>query len=150
MKHRDWLIQQGLSKPGARGRLSKDAVAALNKAIAAGTKFTDWPKNGERINGNSDVMLPRSNSNNDDKDHAVKIKSRSATHEYSTVYGIDTRLRRPVVIAFQWCAKCLVQVRYCSHDIPQLPEYMGGGNAFITKPTETDLESYAALWRDVP
>jgi len=42
---REWLVPQGLAKPG-RGKFSKAAHAALAEAIKAGTKFSDYPKNG--------------------------------------------------------------------------------------------------------
>lgn len=43
---REWLAAKGLAKPGARGRFSLDAKAALNKAVSDGIEFSDWPKVG--------------------------------------------------------------------------------------------------------
>lgn len=40
MRRRDWLVQQGLAKPG-RGKFSNDAKAALAKAEAEGVVFDD-------------------------------------------------------------------------------------------------------------
>ena len=41
---RDWLADKGLAKRGTRGKFSNAAHAALNEALASGTKFSDWPK----------------------------------------------------------------------------------------------------------
>lgn len=43
MKARDALVKQGLAKPG-RGKFSNDAKQWLNAQVAAGVKFSDYPK----------------------------------------------------------------------------------------------------------
>ena len=40
---REWLVSQGLAKPG-RGKFSKAAHQALAKALGEGIKFSDYPK----------------------------------------------------------------------------------------------------------
>ena len=44
-KARDYLVSQGLAKPG-RGRFSSEAKAALVEAIASGMTFTDFVGEG--------------------------------------------------------------------------------------------------------
>lgn len=41
---RDYLVSKGLAKPG-RGKFSNAAKDELARALSAGTKFSDWPKN---------------------------------------------------------------------------------------------------------
>lgn len=43
---REWLAARKLAIAGARGKFSKDALKALNKAIAEGQSFSDWDENG--------------------------------------------------------------------------------------------------------
>lgn len=38
---RDWLAEQGLAKKGARGRFSREAIAAIVKAESEGMKFDE-------------------------------------------------------------------------------------------------------------
>lgn len=43
---REYLVERDLAKPG-RGKFSKVAHAALEKALAEGVKFSDYPKAGK-------------------------------------------------------------------------------------------------------
>ena len=40
---RQYAARLGLAQPGARGRLSKEAHSAINKALAEGMRFSDVP-----------------------------------------------------------------------------------------------------------
>lgn len=44
MKAREYLVEKGLAKAGARGRFSREGKAALIEAVANGVVFDDWPK----------------------------------------------------------------------------------------------------------
>lgn len=46
MKAREYLASKGLAIAGARGKFSNAAKVELDRAMAAGTKFSDWPKSG--------------------------------------------------------------------------------------------------------
>lgn len=161
MKAREYAISLGLAKPG-KGKLSKAAHAAIQLAIDTGQVFDDY-KDGKVVKNDNGTNRTRNQHRNDgvhtgsrsnstnrldnrteENQEVQKIKSRPVTHEYSTIWGIDMSLRRPVVIAYQWCAVCLYQVRYCSHDIPQLPEYVGGGNGFTVEPTRAEIDAHVA------
>jgi hypothetical protein len=158
MKAREYAISLGLAKAG-RGKLSKDAHAAIQLAIETGQVFEDYKDgrvvkndNGSNRNnnhggirgvhaGNGDDSNSGSHGGQDERARETEeIKSNPVTHDYSVVYGIDVmRLSRPVVIAFEYCSKCLLQVKYCLHDIPQLPEYLGGGDGSVTYPTTEEM-----------
>jgi hypothetical protein len=136
MKAREYAISLGLAK-ASRGKLSKEAHSAIQKAIADGMEFTDYGDKKKGSGENINVKLPVTNSNNvNETSEPIKIKSRPATHKYSTIYGVDTRGRSGIVIAFQYCSKCISQVKYCSHAIPQLPEWIGGGDGLTVQPTQ--------------
>ena len=47
---REWLAAQGLAKPGARGKFSREAQAALSKALAGGMEFSDLIAREEKAN----------------------------------------------------------------------------------------------------
>lgn len=149
MKAREYAISRGLAKEG-RGKLSFAAHAAIKQAIADGMEFEDY-KDGKVVKNDSNSSGASThksrvsrNSGNENASGSggesgiegpTAIKSRPVTHEYSTIYGIDIRGRSPIVIAFQYCSVCIVQVRYCSHEIPQLPAWIGGGDGLINQPT---------------
>lgn len=111
---REYAISLGLAQPG-RGKLSKLAHEAIDKAIQQGMVFGD----------SSTPVVERQ-----------EIKSSPVTHKYNTVWGVCTRGRSNLPIAFQYCAKCFRQVTYCLHDIPQLPHWVGGGDAFLEYPAQ--------------
>ena len=146
MKAREYAISKGLAKPG-RGKLSAAAHTAIKQAIADGVEIEDYA-NGKVVRNEPTVSRRGTSRSHDgpvgseireEKEEApTEIKSRPVVHEYSTIYGVDVRGRSPIVIAFQYCSKCVVQVRYCSHETPQLPEWVGGGNGLIAQPTEEE------------
>lgn len=154
MKAREYAISKGLAKAG-RGKLSAAAHTAIKQAIADGMQFDDYKDgkvirnvatdnaNGTRVHADrsGSAACAKDNSQATGSDQPVEIKSRPVTHEYSTIYGIDVRGRSPLVIAFQYCSKCIVQVRYCSHEHPELPEWIGGGPGFIEYPTQEQVDT---------
>jgi hypothetical protein len=140
MKAREYAISVGLAKPG-RGKLSFAAHAAIQKAIADGVKIEDY--NQGKV-GN--VSIVRTVGSNDGVVESPEkpatptpLPENPVTHEYRVIYGIDTRGRSPIVIGFEFCAKCLKQIIYCLHAVPQLPEWIGGGDGLTTLPTESQL-----------
>jgi hypothetical protein len=147
MRARDYAISLGLAQPG-RGKLSKKAHAAIQEAIDNGQTFEDYAdgkvvRNGSVPSSGSSVrktvpgdVIGSVNLDSDSTERTseqIRIPGTEArTHDYSTVWGLDPELNVP--IAFQSCAKCFRQVAYCLHDMPQLPAYIGGGNALMERP----------------
>lgn len=108
---REWLVPQGLAKPG-RGKYSNAAKAALDAAVAEGTKFSDWPK--------SDTTVKQS----DGTTKKVKAaKPSGVVEEAPAVWGPTTRIfytengkRKEYTHAFkmrQCCFHCSVSVSHC-------------------------------------
>jgi hypothetical protein len=146
VKAREYAISQGLAKAG-KGKLSKQAHTAIQLAILEGYVFDDY-KEGKVVKNDSNPRTSRpvvrslglSEEAETESSEPKPIKSNPVTHDYSTVWGIDVlRLKRAIPIAYQFCSKCLLQVKYCVHEIPKLPEYLGGGNALTHYPTNEDM-----------
>lgn len=57
MKHREYLVQKGIIKQGARGRLSAEAIIALTQAMMNGEKFSDWNEKGPMKDENEFVQV---------------------------------------------------------------------------------------------
>lgn len=150
MTPREYAVSLGLAKPGARGKLSRQAQAAIQIATLEGYKF-DEEKNGTsrsiNIRSANSVAIGDGDSDfNRVVDSQVEctqqsIKSLPVTHDYNTVWGIDTRIGRPIAIAYQYCSACLLQVTYCLHPIPKLPAYLGFENGLTVKPTQAELDA---------
>lgn len=145
MKAREYCVQLGLAKPG-RGKLSANAHEAIKKAIVEGMIFDDYKDSVAVKKLNDSTSHNRSSNRNvqlkvtvPEDSGPVAIKSRPVNHDYSKIWGIDTRGRSPIKIAFQWCACCLVQIRYCSRAIPLLPEWIGGKEGVIQEPTDKEM-----------
>lgn len=141
MKRREYAITLGLAKPG-RGKLSREAHAAINKAIAEGKVFSDAA--GSATNTVANVRPVASDSGSGEsacqpappvgKVVAQPIPDLPVTHQQSTVWGIDDNGRSALVIAFDSCAACGRAIKYCLHPVPILPNYMGGGPSLLVKP----------------
>lgn len=160
MKAREWLITQNLAKAG-RGKLSRAAHEALQKAVKNGQTFEDY-KDGKviRLDPNPDTPTRSkrsrkslavvrtehvdssvhvgTNESNQKSAEPFSLPAQAVRHDQSTVYGIDRNGRTELVIAFGDCAGCMRAVKYCLHDIPQLPAWIGGGDALMTKPSIKD------------
>jgi hypothetical protein len=123
MKEREWLVQQGLAIAGARGRFSREAKAALAKARADG------------INIESLTYTPT---------EVTPVKHKSATIAKSVVqrtetvaWALDKATKTgttDLVIAISSCSGCNKSISRCTHAVPLLPSWLGGGEALLVKP----------------
>jgi len=125
MLKREWLASQGLAIAGARGRLSRGALRSVEKAER------DFKQHG--------VPLPWDNVSEIDK---VEPSERVDKKVYASIP--DGPVRRAesvawtvdngVVIALQFCGGCAKTIKRCSHEIPLVPAFLGGGEAMLVKP----------------
>lgn len=123
---REYLIAKGLAGP--RGRLSYEAQAAIAKAINSGEKFSDYQQVSVRL----------------DEPKVIKTKVVASPkitvdpkRTETVVWGIDKATKSGqsnTLIAFDTCGSCSRSIKYCQHDVPQLPQWLGGGNALMVKP----------------
>jgi hypothetical protein len=115
---REWLIEQGLVKPGSRGRLPRIAQEALDAALKDGKVF-DVPTVAP--------VIPKAVARI--KQQAAAIEKRVEKHAYSIVWGWDKVVK--TAIAFDSCAGCGKPIKYCTHDLPVLPKWLDSEASFI-------------------
>lgn len=148
MKARDYAISLGLAQP-TRGRMSREAWAAIDAAIAEGKRFSDY--NGTKVsktvpkasNNSVDVSMPnrRVCAVTGELEPLPKVYPPLPVYverrKQTVAYGID-RGTKPghsaKIIAIDMCDACEKPIRFCTHDMPQLPKHMGGGDAMLVKP----------------
>jgi hypothetical protein len=127
---REYAVSLGLAKNG-RGKLSKAAHEAINKAIKDGMVFDDV--SGTSV-GQKPPTVPTP-PKTESKRVVAALPETKVYREQSTVYGIDSKPGfADLVIAFDDCAGCGKAVKYCSHETPLLPKWLGGGTALMEKP----------------
>lgn len=111
MNKRDYAISLGLAKPG-RGRLSREAHAAIDKAISEGMVF-------------SDVKPAAAPATAPEREHIVdtpKPKPQTAKRNIKT-YTLTTTMGQ--VIRFGHCARCKQAIMYCGcYNGPRYPEWI--------------------------
>jgi len=124
MKEREWLAMQGLAIAGARGKFSHKAKAALAKARADG------------IDIESMEYQPTINTPTVKKSAPVFVSS--TTQRTQTVAWALDKGSKPgmsdLIIAISTCGGCNKSISRCTHDVPLLPSWLGGGEAMLVKP----------------
>ena len=122
---REYLISKGLAKPG-RGRLSRDAHAALAKAIAEGMTFTDSkpaPKPKAESKQISEQISPQKSlaeilpeeipvgfTRSKITGALYPILESPVMREPKMLYGVDEDGH---TIEFSLCFKCAEHMMYC-------------------------------------
>lgn len=121
---REFLVELGLAKEGARGRFCSAGKAAIEKALETGMVF-DEP-----------VIASVAANPVKVKTQAPVIEQLVIRHQQTIIYGID-RAKKPgqrdLVLAFSSCAACSKPVQYCTHDTPQLPHWLSS-EVYLVKP----------------
>lgn len=116
MTPREYAISLGLAKPG-RGKLSNAAHAAINKARAAGTKFSDGT-----------IVVQRVVKEKPKKNVAEAIVHRPAVRKSAQAYIMEGNLR----VGFDTCSRNHY-LTYCDCPIPYAPAWIGPNIPLIFK-----------------
>lgn len=127
MTEREYATSLGLAKLGVRGRLSREAHAAILKAKANGMTFDTKGQNEPVAASSTDKPLKQ-------RTVAVDPQKQVLAHDQDIVWGIDLATspgQQDQVIAFDTCSACNKSIRYCTHAVPQLPDWLGSGNALM-------------------
>jgi len=127
MKEREWLVQRGLAIPGARGRFSREAKAALAKARADGIdieSLTHVPTETTPIKRKSATII---------RSDVQRPETVAWAFDKATKVGTTD-----LIIAISSCASCSKSISRCTHDIPLLPSWLGGGEALLVKPERSN------------
>lgn len=145
MTKREWLAEKGLAIPGARGKFSRDAVAAIT-AEEARCKAEDIPlpwteaikpvpgKRGRKPKSPKGITQFEKSQGVEETEPAPKqvdIVSIPVRREETHAYVID---QNNFLVAIQFCGKCQKSISRCTHDVPYAPDYLGGGLASFEKP----------------
>lgn len=155
---RDWLAEQGLAIAGARGKFSRDAMAAL-KAEEDRCKAENIPlpwvekekpvpgRRGRKPKEKTSIGLTKFEQANMTDEEAAEFyyenRSDSSTAKIPVIANIPYRREQDhafvidqngFLIAIQFCGKCSKSIRRCVHDVPYAPDYLGGGLATFEKP----------------
>lgn len=129
MKARDWLVKQGLAKQG-RGRFSREAKAALAKAISEGMSFSDFKLTGDEA--------PKVQRVAEFRTATPVVVDRQPFRTQKVVWAVDKGTKpshAPLVVTLDSCAGCSKSISYCGCSSgPKLPKYLGGGVALLSKP----------------
>lgn len=120
MKAREWLVQQGLAR-GTRGKFSTAAHAALKKAIADGTTFSDYPK------GDAPVKVKDSKPTGDGTGIVDLAPYRYEESDYRAV-EVDTKVERSLRSA---CNRCSVSLVVCWCEQPIIVARDGSGSVAV-------------------
>ena len=139
MRSREYLISLGLAKPG-RGRMSLEAKAALQKALANGMTFDDiaapsQPKTETKVSSN--IVIKSKSQVSTQKAAAPKGKTNIIRPE-KVMYGIS-KAEKPgesdTIIALAACDRCSNSINRCPCvSGPILPKFLGGTPGMLTRP----------------
>lgn len=124
MKARAWLVTQGLAKDG-RGKFSTAAKTALDKAVADGKTFDDYPKGTAPVKATK-VKTEDSKPTGDTSGIAELAPYRFEESDYravETVSGIERSLRSAcntcrVSLVVCWCAEPIIVARDGTGSVP--------------------------------
>lgn len=154
MTEREYAHSLGLAKLG-RGKFSAEAKAAIAKAKAGGMEFrstayvpTGKPRGGrkpqarnfdivEKSEGEVVVTEPKARPKVSEVRASAPRGKIDKTREQTVMYAISKGIRpgqSDLIIALDTCFGCGRSISYCTHNVPLLPKYLGGGEGMLVKP----------------
>lgn len=144
MTKRDWLARQGLAIAGARGKFSRDAVAALEaeeKRCADAKIPLPWIEKEKPVPGKRG-RKPKQPKGLTEFEKSQGVKEiepapKQVTIAPNPVLRKETeawvRDQNGFLVGLMFCGKCQKSISRCIHDVPYAPEYLGGGLATLNK-----------------
>lgn len=123
---RDWLADRNLAKRGTRGKFSNAAKEALTKALADGTKFSDYPKSDTQVvttssdNTTTKVTVRATGASNAIVEPAPQVWP-DGTRAFARVDG-----KRVYTSMRNCCFNCRVSLYWCSCGTPRAIVGNGG------------------------
>ena len=144
MTKRDWLASVGLAIAGARGKFSRDAVAAVEaeiKRCADANIPLPWTEKPKPVPGKRG-RKPRVRKNITEFEKSQGVKEIEPAPKQVTI-APNPPLRKETeawvkdqngfIIGLMFCGKCQKSISRCIHDLPYAPDYLGGGIATFNK-----------------
>lgn len=144
MTKREWLAAKNLAIPGARGKFSREAVAAIaaEEARCAENKIPlPWTEKEKPVAGKRG-RKPKVTRGITEFEKAQGITEIEPVPKRAEIISIPVRrpetfawvVDKGMVVAIQFCGKCQKSISRCTHDIPYAPDYLGGQLASFVKP----------------
>ena len=141
---RDWLAGKGLAIAGARGKFSRDAVAAIEaeeKRCSEANIPLPWIEKEKSVPGKRGRKPKQPKGLTEfEKSQGVKeiepvpkqavIAPNPVTRKETEAWVRD---QNGFLVALMFCGKCQKSISRCTHDVPYAPEYLGGGLASFEK-----------------
>jgi len=144
MDKREWLAKQGLAIAGARGKFSRDAVAAVESEIkrcAEANIPLPWIEKPKPVPGKRG-RKPKVRTTITQFEKSQGIKEIEPAPKQVTI-APNPPLRKEAeawvkdqngfIVGLMFCGKCNKSISRCVHDAPYAPEYLGGGVATFNK-----------------
>jgi len=140
---REWLADKNLAIPGAQGKFSRNAVAAVEaeeKRCAAENIPLPWVENKKVVVKRGHKPKVPKGLTEFEKSQGVKeiepapkqvtIVSVPVVREETEAWVLD---QNGFLVGLMFCGKCQKSISRCTHEIPYAPEYLGGGLATLNK-----------------
>lgn len=144
MTKREWLAEKNLAKAGARGKFSREAVAAITaeeKRCADLDIPLPWIEKEKPVAGKRG-RKPKVSKGITQFEKAQGVVEVEQTPKNVEIISIP--IQRPeteawvvdkgVRVAIMYCGKCQKSISRCTHEVPYAPDYLGGGLASLVKP----------------
>lgn len=141
---REWLADKNLAIAGARGKFSRDAIAAIEaeeKRCAAENIPLPWiekekPVAGKRgrkpkqPKGLTQFEKSQGVKETEPAPKQVTIAPNPPLRKETEAWVID---QNGFLVGLMFCGKCQKSISRCTHDVPYAPDYLGGGLATLNK-----------------
>ena len=144
MTKRDWLAKQNLAIAGARGKFSREAVAAIEaeeKRCAEANIPLPWIEKEKPVPGKRG-RKPKQPKGLTEFEKSQGVKEiepapKQVTIAPNPVVRKETeawvRDQNGFLVGLMFCGKCQKSISRCSHEVPYAPDYLGGGLATLNK-----------------
>lgn len=144
MDKREWLAEKGLAIAGARGKFSRDAVAAVEaeiKRCADANIPLPWTEKSKPVPGKRG-RKPKVSKGITQFEKSQGIKEVESAPKQVTIAPNPVRRKETeawvldqngFLVGLMFCGKCQKSISRCIHDVPYAPEYLGGGLATLNK-----------------
>ena len=147
MDKREWLAEKGLAIAGARGKFSRDAVAAVEAEIrrcAEANIPLPWTEKPKPVAGKRGRKpKKRKGITQFEKSQGIEeVEPTVKRQDYNIIVSPPIRRKETeawvkdqngFIVGLMFCGKCQKSISRCTHDVPFAPDYLGGGLATFDK-----------------
>lgn len=144
MDKREWLAEKGLAIAGARGKFSRDAVAAVEAEIKRCAEaniplpWTEKPKlvagkRGRKPKKPKGITQFERSQGIEEIEPAPKKVSIAPNPPLRKQTEAWVKDQNGFIVGLMFCGKCQKSISRCTHDLPYAPDYLGGGLATFNK-----------------